>query len=129
MIAPCDLREMPASSRQPSSRRLYQAVLLWIMLVLSSSACVAEPVIKAGVLKFGTVNWLLDVVEHNKLDEKQGYRLEQVEFARRDATSVALLAGSVDTIVADWFFALRERSEGEPLVFFPYSLTLGALIR
>jgi NitT/TauT family transport system substrate-binding protein len=98
------------------------------MLALLSSACGAEPVVKAGVLKFGTVNWLLDVVQHNKLDEKEGYRLEQVEFARRDATSVALLAGSVDTIVADWFFALRERSAGEQLVFHPYSRTLGALI-
>jgi len=88
----------------------------------------AEPVIKAGVLKFGTVNWLLDVVQHNKLDQREGYRLEQLELARRDATSVALLAGEVDTIVADWFWALRERSAGEKLVFHPYSRTLGALI-
>ncbi len=88
----------------------------------------AEPVIKAGVLKFGTVNWLLDVVQHNRLDQREGYRLEQLELARRDATSVALLAGEVDTVVADWFWALRERSAGEKLVFHPYSRTLGALI-
>ncbi|MEO1159205.1 MAG: ABC transporter substrate-binding protein, partial [Pseudomonadota bacterium] len=48
--------------------------------------------------------------------------------ARRDATSVALLAGEVDTIVADWLWALRQRSAGEKLVFHPYSRTLGALI-
>lgn len=93
-----------------------------------SASSQAEPVIKAGVLKFGTVNWLLDVVQHNKLDQREGYRLEQLELARRDATSVALLAGEVDTIVADWFWALRERSAGEKLVFHPYSRTLGALI-
>lgn len=95
---------------------------------LSGSPSQAEPVIKAGVLKFGTVNWLLDVVQHNRLDRQQGYRLEQLELARRDATSVALLAGEVDTIVADWLWALRERSAGEQLVFHPYSRTLGALI-
>lgn len=87
-----------------------------------------KPLVKAGVLKFGTVNWLLDTVQHHGLDAKHGYKLEQLELARRDATSVALLAGEVDTIVADWFWALRERSAGEPLVFHPYSRTLGALI-
>ncbi|WP_108881593.1 transporter substrate-binding domain-containing protein [Anderseniella sp. Alg231-50] len=104
------------------------AVLVSLVVLAGSPSSHAEPVIKAGVLKFGTVNWLLDVVQHNKLDQREGYRLEQLELARRDATSVALLAGEVDTIVADWFWALRERSAGEKLVFHPYSRTLGALI-
>ncbi len=109
---------------------------LWMSLFMSSTILVAasvpasaqDAIVRAGVLKFGTVNWLLDTVQHHKLDAKHGYRLEQLELARRDATSVALLAGEVDTIVADWFWALRERSAGEPLVFHPYSRTLGALI-
>jgi len=104
------------------------AVLVLLAVLAGSPAGHAEPVVRAGVLKFGTVNWLLDVVQHNRLDRHEGYRLEQLELARRDATSVALLAGEVDTIVADWLWALRERSAGEKLVFHPYSRTLGALI-
>ena len=103
-------------------------VFVSLAVLAGSPSSHAEPVIKAGVLKFGTVNWLLDVVQHNKLDQREGYRLEQLELARRDTTSVALLAGEVDTIVADWFWALRERSAGENLVFHPYSRTLGALM-
>jgi NitT/TauT family transport system substrate-binding protein len=100
-----------------------------LALAAAETASAADkPLVKAGVLKFGTVNWLLDTVQHHGLDAKHGYKLEQLELARRDATSVALLAGGVDTIVADWFWALRERSAGEPLVFHPYSRTLGALI-
>ncbi len=109
--------------------------IMAIAVLVVASGCLtrpgparAEPVITAGVLKFGTVNWLLDTVQHHRLDRKEGYKLEQLELARRDATSVALLAGEVDTIVADWLWALRERSAGEPLVFYPYSRTLGALI-
>lgn len=110
---------------------LAQALLVAIVtlaMLAGSPSSHAEPVIKAGVLKYGTVNWLLEVVQHNKLDQREGYRLEQLELARRDATSVALLAGEVDTIVADWLWALRQRSVGEKLVFHPYSRTLGALI-
>lgn len=119
-------------------KRDFKSVLsaLWLAGSILCGLAVAGPapasaqdnVIRAGVLKFGTVNWLLDTVQHHRLDRKHGYRLEQLELARRDATSVALLAGEVDTIVADWFWALRERSSGEPLVFHPYSRTLGALI-
>ena len=103
-------------------------MLAFLVFLLPAGRAAAEPVIRAGVLKFGTVNWLLDTVQHHRLDVKEGYRLEQLELARRDATSVALLAGEVDTIVADWFWALRERSAGQPFVFLPYSRTLGALI-
>ena len=124
----------PGSNHRWHSRAATRLVTALIVMIVSLAALAgpqpshAEPVIKAGVLKFGTVNWLLDVVQHNKLDQREGYRLEQLELARRDATSVALLAGEVDTIVADWFWALRERSAGEKLVFHPYSRTLGALI-
>jgi NitT/TauT family transport system substrate-binding protein len=108
-------------------RVLMLAAGLTLFGVTTASAA-DKPLVKAGVLKFGTVNWLLDTVQHHGLDAKHGYKLEQLELARRDATSVALLAGEVDTIVADWFWALRERSAGEPFVFHPYSRTLGALI-
>ncbi len=105
-----------------------RVTVLTIVLIFAPPLSMAEPVIKAGVLKFGTVNWLLDTVQHHGLDKKNGYRLEQLELARRDASSVALLAGEVDTIVADWFWALREVSAGEDLVFHPYSRALGALM-
>ena len=41
---------------------------------------------------------------------------------------MALLSGDVDVIVSDWIWALRQRSEGEDLLFAPYSSALGALM-
>ena len=113
-----------------STRRLLSACLGLAVAIawLCLSPARAEETVRAGVLKFGTVNWLLNVVQHHGLDTKHGYKLEQLELASSNATSVALLSGEVDTIVTDWFWALRQRAAGETLRFFPYSRTLGALI-
>ncbi len=111
-----------------TARLALLTALVCIALSLSCAFAHAENVIRAGVLKFGTVNWLLNTVQHHELDRKHGYRLEQLELASSNATAVALLSREVDTIVTDWFWAMRQRAAGEELRFFPYSRTLGALI-
>ena len=114
----------------PGMRRtvLWTIVAAIAVAVLAAAPAARADTFKVGVLKFGTVNWLMDVIQLNKLDDKAGYRLEQVELAGRDATSVALLAGAVDTIVLDWFWALRERAAGERMAYYPYSRTVGSLM-
>ncbi len=102
-------------------------LFLFIFCIFIYSAT-AKETLKVGVLKFGTVNWLMDVITHHKLDEKQNFKLELLKLASKNATSVALLSGAADTIVTDWFWALRERGQGEDFVMFPYSATLGAIM-
>lgn len=87
-----------------------------------------EEKLKVGILKFGTVNWLMDVIRHHELDRKNGFELELLALASKNATSVALLSGEADTIVTDWFWALRERARGGDMQMFPYSSALGAVM-
>jgi len=102
---------------------------LYALFAASLPARAAEaPAIRIGVLKFGTVNWLMDVIRHHGLDAREGFRLDLVELAGRDGASIALQAGDVDIITADWFWALRARGEGDDMLFAPYSAALGAVV-
>lgn len=83
---------------------------------------------KVGVLKFGTVNWELDVIKFHKLDEKEGYTLDVQAFGGNDAADVALMGDGVNAIVEDWLWVSRQRSSGTELTFIPYSSSVGALM-
>ena len=87
-----------------------------------------QDTVRIGVLKFGTVNWEIDTIVHNKLDEANGFKLEPVVLASNDATRIAINAGEVDVIVSDWLFVSRQRAEGLPLTFVPFSTSVGAIM-
>jgi len=74
------------------------------------------------------LSWLLDTIRDQGIDAKLGVKIEVVNVATSQAGPVTLLAGDVDVIVSDWVWALRQRSEGEDLLFAPYSSALGALM-
>lgn len=107
-------------------------------IILVAAACVlwlaaAHPIhaadrLTVGVLKFGTVNWQLRTVKDHGLDQAAGVDLEILPLASKNATSIALQAGTADMIVTDWIWALRQRAEGEDFVFVPYTRALGALV-
>jgi NitT/TauT family transport system substrate-binding protein len=103
------------------------AAALALLTMTMASAAQAET-IKAGVMKYGTVNWLLDVIKQHKLDEREGFNLQIVTLASPQASQVTMLSGDVDTIVTDWFWVLQQRAQGTKLVFIPYSAALGSLI-
>lgn len=113
---------------------IYQRLFRFFFLValilgsLGMSASFAAETIRAGVLKFGTVNWELDTIKHHKLDEKHGVNVDVRFFASEDATNVAMMAGDVDIIVSDWLWVSRQRTSGEDLTFVPYSSSVGALM-
>ena len=86
------------------------------------------PVLRIAVLKFGTVNWLMETITANGFDKANGFRLDTVPLAGGAATSVAFRSGDVDMIVDDWVWALYQRDRGVPIEFVPYSNTLGALM-
>jgi NitT/TauT family transport system substrate-binding protein len=84
--------------------------------------------LKVGVLKFGTVNWELNVVKRHGLDQSEGVALEVLGLASKNATSVALQAGGVDIIVTDWVWVSRQRAEGARYAFVPFSAAAGAVV-
>lgn len=109
--------------------RFFMVLLFTLSIVCSGTANgLASETVRVGVLKFGTVNWELDTIKHNKLDEKYGVHVDVRFFAGEEATNVAMLAGDVDIIVSDWLWVSRQRASGEYLAFVPYSSSVGALM-
>ena len=88
----------------------------------------ALPVVRVGVLQYGTVNWELDTVKHHGLDAKEGVNIEVVPLASKNATAVALQGGAVDVIVTDWIWVSRQRASGLDYSFFPYSIAAGGIV-
>ncbi len=90
----------------------------------------AEPVpsVRVGLLRFGTVSWEIDVMRQHALDAAAHIAVEPVELAAAPAAQVALQAGDVDVIVADWLFVARQRGVGADWTFVPFSNAVGALI-
>lgn len=118
-----------AGYRPHSTSRL---VLMWLCvpILFISTLLVAEdqlPVVRVGALKFGTVNWELEVIRSQGLDRAYGFELQVVSLGSKNASNVALLGGAVDVIVSDWIWVSRLRAEGKPFVFAPYSLIVGKL--
>jgi NitT/TauT family transport system substrate-binding protein len=96
---------------------------------LINTTCIfAANNVKVAALKFGTGSWELDVIKHHGLDEKQGFDLEVVELAGKQATMVALQSGAVDIAITDWIWVSRQRNEGKGFTFVPYSTALGAVV-
>lgn len=98
------------------------------LVALTSQPVLAQETIRVGVLKFGTVNWELTTIQRHGLDEKNGFTLEVLPLASGQAAKVALQAGEVDIIVSDWLWVSRQRAEGKPYTFVPFSSSVGSLM-
>lgn len=88
----------------------------------------AKAQITVGVLKFGTVSWLLDTIQRNGFDKAEGIELDVVPLASTDATAVGLQGGSFDIIATDWLWVSRERTGGADFTFSPFTTALGAIM-
>lgn len=107
------------------------ATCLFVMLVGLSSISVtarAADTLRIGVLKFGTVNWELQTIRQLGLDTANGFELEVVPLAAKNATHVAIQGGAVDMIVSDWIWVSRQRANGSDYTFVPYSTAAGAIM-
>jgi NitT/TauT family transport system substrate-binding protein len=98
------------------------------IVFLTITSLFAQTSLKIGVLAFGTVNWELDVLKSNKLDEKYGFNLEIVNLASKNAQLVALQGKSVDIIVNDWVWVNTQKANGNDFNFYPYSKATGTLV-
>ncbi len=120
--------------RLPRRRVLQGGVAAWAAAALpgaaglSSSARAAGNALRVGSLKFGSLAWLLETVKAEKLDIQNGFELEILDVASTGAAKIGLLAGDADIVVSDWPWAMRQRAEGEPFKFAPYSSALGSVM-
>ena len=84
--------------------------------------------VRVGVLKFGTVSWVLDTIQRNGLDKAEGIELDVMPLASTDATAIGLQGGSADIIATDWLWVSRERAGGADFTFAPFTTALGAIM-
>ncbi|MEY8200290.1 MAG: ABC transporter substrate-binding protein [Colwellia sp.] len=92
-----------------------------------SSYAVAQPEVRVGVLKYGTVNWEIDVIKHHQLDKKFQFNLKVMSLASKNASAVALQSKAVDIILSDWLWVNRQRFEQRMYTMFPTSMATGGL--
>ncbi len=88
----------------------------------------AAATVRVGVLRFGTVNWELDVLREHGFARRRGIAVEVVPLASKSALTLALEAGEIDLMVGDWLWVVGQRQRGAPFTFVPYSLAVGSLI-
>ncbi|MGE3738609.1 MAG: ABC transporter substrate-binding protein [Geminicoccaceae bacterium] len=122
-----------AAGNQTSGGTMWRGMRMLLVVLATVTATVATHAadfgtMRIGVLKFGTVSWELDVIKAHGLDAKEGFTLEVVPFGGNDAADVALMGGAVDAVVEDWLFVSRQRHDGVPLTFIPYSSSVGAVM-
>ena len=131
------MRHEPTIRRQQQTRGFLRGrTTSWACLLLVALAWLAAvparaeplPVVRIGVLKFGTVNWELDVIRRHGLDRAHGFALEPTELAGKDGTAVALQGGAVDVILTDWLWVAKRRALGGDFTFAPHSHATGGLM-
>ena len=104
------------------------ALLICTLAGLSGQPADASTKVTIGVLKFGTVSWMLDTIQRNGLDKAEGVEIDVVPLASTEATAVGLQGSSVNVIATDWLWVSRERSGGADFTFSPFTTALGAVM-
>jgi NitT/TauT family transport system substrate-binding protein len=110
-------------------RRIAFALILFVLIDFGSIANAGPAAkIKIGILKFGTLSWVLDTIQHNGFDKAEGIELEVVPLASTQAAKEGLQNGSLDLVASDWLWVSRERSLGADFTFSPFNTELGAVM-
>ena len=95
-----------------------RAVLAGMGVAAMGSARGAEVrVVRLGILPFGSVQWIADVMLRHRLDQAHGFALRTQKIANTEAGKVALLGQAVDVAVSDWPFVASQRLHGGHLCF------------
>lgn len=104
-------------------------ILLSAALLLPVAPALAEslPTVRVAVLKFGTVNWEMDVIRNHELDKKYGFSLEVTPVGGKNASAVSLQSNAVDIIYSDWVWVNRQRFNNRMFGFSPVSAAAGGL--
>lgn len=114
---------------RPFAVVLVQLLLLSMALSMALPATATTlPVVRVAALKFGTVNWELDVIRRHALDARHGFKLEVVELISHNGSAVSLQGGASDVIVTDWLWVARQFEAQRYYHYFPYSTAAGELL-
>ena len=118
------------AGRRSTAGRLCAALAFVIAVAVAVPPARATelPVVRVGVLKFGTVSWELDVMRRHDLDRAHGVAVEPLELAGKDGAAVALQGGAVDVILTDWLWVARRRALGGDFTFVPHSHATGGVM-
>jgi len=107
-------------------------IAAWLALLCSGRALAVDdatlPVVRVAVLKYGTANWELALIESLGLDRAHGFRLELLQRVSPNASLVALQGGAADVTVSDWLWVARQQAAGRDFRFSPYSSAVGELL-
>ncbi len=109
-------------------KRKYLSNTIFFILVSFYSIALAAENIRVGVLKFGSVNWELNVIKHHQLDKKNNIKIEKIVMTNKDAATIAFLSKAVDIFITDWIWVNKQRSKRNLVTFVPYSNAAGALM-
>lgn len=110
-----------------SPKRLLLFVLCICCLAANANAYNDVPQIRLGVLKYGTVNWEIDVIKHYQLDKKYNFNLQVMPLSNKNASAVALQSKAVDIILGDWLWVNRQRFNDKKYTSIPTSIASGGL--
>lgn len=99
-----------------------------IAWLLGEAPAHATTKVKVGVLKFGTVSWVLDTIQNHGFGKEAGIELEIMPLASTQATELALQSGAVDITATDWLWVSRQRSSGADFTFAPFTTALGGIM-
>ena len=103
-------------------------LLLALFTLVFNPIVAKENVLTIGLLKYGSVDWEMNIIEHNKLDEKNNFLIKKKFFSTKNAAAIALQGKAVDMIVTDWIWVSRQRGEKRNYTFFPHSMTVGGIM-
>lgn len=108
------------------------------MMIATTTGCLAFPMarvaaadfpeLRLGILQFGTVQWIADIIRRHGLDTKHGFILRSNKLANTDAGRVSLMADANDVVVSDWLFAAVQRANGTKLCFAAFSDASGGIM-
>ncbi len=101
---------------------------IFASLLATPVAAEEQPVLRAAVLEYGTVNWELDTIEREGFDTANGFDLQVQGVGGSAAAQVAFQGGETDVIVSDWLWVARQRAAGRDYVFIPYSRAVGGVM-
>ncbi|MEP4889479.1 MAG: transporter substrate-binding domain-containing protein [Aliiglaciecola sp.] len=107
--------------------RISSLLVLFLWLLFGTSVQ-ANDTIRVGVLKYGTLNWEMDVLEKLKLAKQYNLNIERIPLGSPQALLVALQGGSLDVILNDWLWVARQKEAQRDFYFYPYSTAAGSLV-
>ena len=103
--------------------------LLISFFILPNNITKAEVgTLNIGLLKYGSVNWEMDIIKHNELDKKNNITINKKFYSTKNAAAIALQGKAVDIIVTDWIWVSRQKALNRSYLFYPHSMSVGGII-